>query len=86
MTYNILFSEAAEKKFAKFDRIVQKRIITFLETRVKPDPDLLKQALQGTKRGLWKYRVGDYRIICDIRHKELLILIVDIGHRREVYK
>jgi len=86
MTYKIIFSEAADKSFAKFDKPVKSRILTFLEERVKPNPDLLKQALQGTKRGLWKYRVGDYRIICDIKQHQLTVLVIDIGHRSEVYK
>jgi mRNA interferase RelE/StbE len=86
MTYKIIFSQAADKSFAKLDKSVKRRIFTFLEERVKPNPDLLKQALQGSKRGLWKYRVGDYRIICDIKKHQLIVLVIDIGHRSEVYK
>lgn len=86
MDYKIIFSEAAEKNFSKFERTIKKRIVEFLEKRVRPNPNQLRQPLQGNKKGLWKYRVGDYRIICDIKDNELTVLVIDIGHRREVYK
>lgn len=86
MAYKIIFSEPAEKSFAKLDKPVKQRISNFLEERVVPNPNLLKQSLHGNKKGLWKYRVGDYRIICDIQDQELIVLIIDIGHRSEIYK
>lgn len=66
-----------------------KRIITFLETRIATleDPRQTGKALQGSTLGkLWRYRVGDYRIICELQDQRLVVLVVEIGHRREVYR
>ena len=50
------------------------------------DPRVRGKALVGNYIGLWRYRVGDYRILCDIKNDELCILVVDVGHRRDVYE
>lgn len=86
MAYKIIFSETARKEFLKLDKPIKKRITSFLEERIEPNPHLLKEPLHGNKKGLWKYRVGNYRIICQILNDELVVLVVDIGHRGEVYK
>jgi mRNA interferase RelE/StbE len=86
MPYKIVFSDTAEKNIATLDKPIKRRIINFLETKVAPDPNILRQPLHGNKRGLWKYRVGNYRIICNIKSRLLTVLIVDIGHRSEVYR
>jgi mRNA interferase RelE/StbE len=89
LAWAIEFDSGALKDLKKFDRQIAQRITTFLRTRVaKLDaPRSIGSALQGAKLGeLWRYRVGDYRIICEIRDKELVILAVSIGHRREVYR
>lgn len=86
MAYKIIFSDPAEKTFSKLEKPIKKRIADFLETRVKPDPHLLKEPLHGNKKGLWKYRVGDYRLVCQILNNQLTVLVIDIGHRREIYK
>jgi mRNA interferase RelE/StbE len=51
-----------------------------------PDPRYIGEPLAGPLKGIWRYRVGDYRILCRIRHGELIILVVEVGHRREVYR
>jgi len=73
----------------KLDKPVAGRIVGFLTKRVAllDDPRSLGEALKGSTLGnYWKYRVGDYRIICDIQDKQLLILALRVGHRREVYR
>jgi mRNA interferase RelE/StbE len=89
MGYYINFDDAAKKDLSKLDKQVAKRITIFLRERVGvlENPRSIGEALKGSKLGdLWKYRVGDYRIICDIEDKVLKILVVKIGNRREVYR
>ena len=69
--------------------MVVRRILKFLSDRIAPaeDPRTIGEALRGSKLGeFWKYRVGDYRIICAIEDGELRVLVVRIGNRREVYR
>lgn len=89
MAWKIEFDRSAERELAKLDRSVAQRILVFLHGRVSPlqDPLSLGEALKGSRLGtFWKYRVGDYRIIAHIEDKRVLILIVRIGNRREVYR
>lgn len=87
MAWSIEFDAAAKKELAKLDRPVAKRILAFLKERVKEDPRSLGAALRGPKLGeFWKYRVGDYRVICRIEDGRLCVLVVKIGNRREVYR
>ncbi len=68
---------------------IAQRITAFLRERVATldNPRALGQALQGSRLGhLWRYRVGDYRILCDIQDQHFIVLVVQIGHRREVYR
>jgi mRNA interferase RelE/StbE len=85
----IKLGEGAEKDLANLDKPIARRIIKFLRERVAPldDPRSIGGALQGSRLGdFWKYRVGDYRIIASIEDGALLILVVKIGNRREVYR
>ncbi|GGG94404.1 type II toxin-antitoxin system RelE family toxin [Silvibacterium dinghuense] len=89
MSWRIELSESAMKDLDRLDRQVARRILKFLETRLAPldDPRNLGEALKGLKLGdFWKYRVGDYRILCDIQDKRILILVLAIGNRREIYR
>lgn len=89
MAWRIEFDPRAKKEMAQLDKEVQRRIVRFLSERVLPlaNPRMLGEALHGSKfGGLWKYRVGDYRIVCDIQDPVLKVLVVRIGHRREVYR
>ena len=86
MVYQIKFRQSAEKEFGKLEKSLQQRIYQFLMQRVAPDPLLLREPLLGNKKGLWKYRLGDYRIICQIQNKEMVVLVVSVAHRKEVYK
>ena len=88
MTWRIRFEAAAEKELASLDKGVAKRILKFLHERVlKLDDPRKGEPLKGSRLGeFWRYRVGDYRIIASIEDGELLVLILKIGNRREVYR
>lgn len=89
MTWTIEYNAAVRKSVEKLDSNVRKRIKRFLEERVAAleDPRQIGDTLKGTELGhLWRYRVGDYRILCDIQDKKLIVLVVDIDHRRQVYR
>jgi mRNA interferase RelE/StbE len=87
MTWKIEFDPAAIKELEKLDKTIERRILKFLRERVASldDPRQIGGGLQGTRSGLWKYRVGDYRLICSLEHDRLVVLVLQVGHRREVY-
>jgi mRNA interferase RelE/StbE len=89
MAWKVELDPAAERELDKLDPQIARRILKFLHSRIAPlvDPRSVGEALKGSKLGeLWKYRVGDYRVIADIQDGRLRILIVRIGNRREVYR
>ena len=89
MVWRIEFSRTAEKRLAKLDRIVARRIIAFMRERVAvlDNPGMIGEALKGSELGeFWKYRVGDYRLIWSLENNQLVVLVLRVGHRREVYK
>ena len=89
MAWTIEYNAAARKSVEKLDREVRKRIKRFLEERVAllEDPRQIGDALKGKALGhLWRYRVGDYRVLCDIQDNKLIVLVVDIDHRKQIYR
>jgi mRNA interferase RelE/StbE len=89
LAWEINFEANALSELSKLDPPIAKRIVKFLRERVAKldDPRTIGESLRGTRLGnFWRYRVGDFRIICDIQDPEIRILILRIGHRREVYK
>jgi len=86
--WKIKFDERAHKEFKNLDRAIGQEILDYLHKRIAPsaNPRLFGKALVYDKRGLWRYRVRDHRIICKIFDDELLILLLKIGHRKDVYK
>ncbi len=86
MAWAIEFVSAATKELKKLGRAEAARIIATLETRIAKleDPRMLGSALTGDLGGLWRWRIGDYRVIARIEDEHITILIVRIGHRREV--
>ena len=88
MAWRIEFDPSAVRELRKLDPQNARRILQFLHGRVAAldDPRSIGEALKGSKLGdFWKYRVGDYRLICDIQDRVLCVLVLRIGHRREVY-
>ena len=89
MAWTIEYVETARKQLRKLDRQIAKRILDFMDERVAvlDDPRTLGAALSGPQLGdFWKFRVGDYRIITDIQDKQIRILVLRVGNRREVYR
>ncbi len=89
MGWTIIFAELARRNLAKMDPQIARRLTTFMRERVAKldDPRSIGHALQGSELGaLWRYRAGDYRIVCEIQDKKLIVLVLLVGHRREVYR
>ena len=88
MAWTIEITRTAEKQIKKLDRVAQALIVRFLRERLKPadDPRQWGKPLHGEKRGLWRYRVGDYRLICDIQDERITVLVLEVGHRTDVYR
>ncbi len=89
MAYGVELAAGVDRDLEKLDAPVRKRILKFLNDRVArlQDPRSIGQALRGSRLGeFWKYRVGDYRLICKIEDDRLLILVLRLGHRREIYR
>lgn len=80
------FTEEALGQIAKLDKPIKKRIFDYMEdvSRLE-DPRTRGKALVGNLAGQWRYRVGDYRVLCKIKDELLLITVVDVGHRRNIY-
>lgn len=87
MVWRVEFLATAKRQLRKLDRPWQSAILDYLEDEIAPlaDPRSRGKALVGDKRGLWRYRVGDYRIVCEIQDEQLVIAAVLIGHRSTVY-
>ncbi|MBF0110609.1 MAG: type II toxin-antitoxin system RelE/ParE family toxin [Magnetococcales bacterium] len=89
MAWKVELDAAVERKLDKLDPRISRRILSFLYGRVSTldDPRSIGEALKGSRLGdFWKYRVGDYRVICNIEDDVLRILVVKVGNRREVYR
>jgi mRNA interferase RelE/StbE len=86
MTYRVEWSEHAVRQLDKLEQRVARAIVRFMAERVhgQRDPRSLGKPLRGER--LWRYRVGDYRILCRFDDRVLVVLVVELGHRREVYR
>jgi mRNA interferase RelE/StbE len=88
MAWKIEFDPAALKELKNLDKPIEQRILKFLHERVAKldDPRQIGASLKGTLSGLWKYRIGDYRLICSLESNRLVVLVLRVGHRREIYE
>jgi mRNA interferase RelE/StbE len=87
LAWRIEIDKDVQRSMKKLDKQIAKRIVAKLhEISQLEDPRSMGKALTGNLAGVWRYRVGDYRILCDINDGRLVILVVDVAHRREVYK
>jgi mRNA interferase RelE/StbE len=88
LAWRIEYTDTAKSQLGKLDPQVARRIIDYMDQRIAPleDAHTAGKVLTGPLSSLWRYRVGDYRIICEIRNAELVVLAVTIGHRRDVYE
>ena len=87
LAWRIEATETAKKQLAKLDRQVQSEILSYLRERIQTDEDPRRYGapLRKDLIGRWKYRVGDYRIICEIQDEKVLVLVLMVGHRSRVY-
>ncbi len=85
--YTLQYSDKATKQLKKLDKGTQKLILTWIANNLEncENPRIKGKGLTANLSGEWRYRVGDYRIICDIRDDKLMILALSIGHRKSIY-
>ena len=88
MSFQVRTSERFDREFSKLDKYTQKMIQAWIKKHLVgcENPRATGKGLTANRSGQWQYRIGDYRLICEIRDEELIILALTIGHRREVYK
>jgi mRNA interferase RelE/StbE len=87
LTWKITFEESAKKELLTLDRKAQAEIVQYLRNRIATDQDPRRfgDTLRKELAGLWKYRIGNYRVICEIQDEQITVLIIRIGHRSKVY-
>jgi mRNA interferase RelE/StbE len=87
-TWRIEITRTATRQITKLEPQTQAAILKFLREKVSAaqNPRQWGRALQGEKRGLWRYRVGDYRLICDIKDEAVTVLMLEVGHRKDIYR
>lgn len=88
MEYEVVFTEKALKSLKKMDKYISSLIIGWVEKNLQgcTDPRQFGKGLTANRSGQWRYRVGDYRLLADIQDEKIIILIINIGHRRDVYE
>ncbi|HTQ62193.1 MAG TPA: type II toxin-antitoxin system RelE/ParE family toxin [Candidatus Solibacter sp.] len=89
MAYVVELSVEVDREIGKLDAQQAKRILKFLYERVAKldDPRSIGEALHGSRLGeFWKYRVGDFRLICKIEDDRLIVLVLRVGHRKDIYR
>jgi len=88
LAWAVKLTDEAKRDLRKLDKPIQRRIADFLTQRLQDvdNPRATGKALQGNLSGLWRYRVGDYRLICRLEDDELIVLVIEIGHRNAVYR
>lgn len=87
MSYNVQYSKQAIKELKKLDRFTRQMIYSWIDKNLSncEDPRQHGKALTANRKGQWRYRIGDYRLICDIQDDKLVILALTVGHRRDIY-
>ena len=88
MAWTIEYTDTARAQLRKLDEQVARRVLDYMDERVAPsdDPRRAGKLLTGPLGGLWRYRVGDCRVVCDIQEAAVRVLVVRIGNRRDVYR
>lgn len=87
MNYTVIFADRAQKQLEKLDKNIAALIIGWVEKNLQncENPRLHGKGLIANRSGQWRYRIGDYRLICEIQEKEITILVLEVGHRRNIY-
>lgn len=88
MNYKVLFSEEAKKQLKKLDKHISTLILIWIRKNLQgcENPRQHGKPLVANRIGQWRYRVGDYRLICEIQDEEITILILEVGHRKNIYE
>lgn len=88
MIWKVEFDNTAAKELRKLDKQAQKDILKYLRERIatNEDPRRFGKSLSHNLSGLWRYRIRNYRLICNIENDRLIVLVLGVGHRREIYK
>ena len=88
MKYKIIFTERAKKQLKKLDKHISALIIGWLEKNIEgcENPKIHCKGLVENRSGEWRYRIGNYRIICEIQEEKVIVLVLDIGHRKNIYE
>lgn len=88
MSYKLKTTKEFDKVLKKLDRSAQRLILSYLKKNIDgtDNPRARGKGLVGNYSGLWRYRIADYRVLCDIRETELIVIAIDVGHRKEIYK
>jgi mRNA interferase RelE/StbE len=88
LAWTIEYADTAKGQLRKLDKQMARRIVDFMEERIAglENPRNTGKALVGPNGDFWRYRVGDYRVICDIQEGALRVLVVQVGNRREIYR
>ncbi|HLK05765.1 MAG TPA: type II toxin-antitoxin system RelE/ParE family toxin [Candidatus Acidoferrum sp.] len=87
MAWTIEYDEAAVQDLKKLDKQVQREILNYMEKRIAPteDPRSFGKPLRHSKFGLWRFRLRDYRILCQLNQSRLIVLVIAVGHRSKIY-
>lgn len=85
--WHLEFSKRADKQLSKMDPGTRRVIVAWLLKNIDgcADPRAHGKGLTANRSGQWRYRIGDYRVLCEIRDNDLVVLAIEIGHRRDVY-
>lgn len=88
MTYRLITTEKFDKSFKELDRQTQRIIKSWIEKNLMncENPRLFGKALRANRSGQWRYRVGDYRILAEICDQEIVLVLVDVGHRSRIHQ
>lgn len=88
MKYAVETTQRFDREFKRLDRYTQRMLKAWIEKHLLgcETPRALGKGLTEKRKGIWRYRIGDYRLLCDIQEERLVILALAVGHRREVYR
>ena len=88
MTWSVEWDDRAQRELRQLDRQVQRTILRYFSERIATDDDPRRfgKSLRHELQGLWRYRIGDYRAICQIENDQLVVLVLAVNHRRQVYR
>ena len=87
MKYKVILSEKARKAHKKLDKQTSSLIIGWIEKNLEgcENPRIHGKGLTSNRSGQWRYRIGDYRLICEIQDKKIIIYVLEVGHRKRIY-